>query len=62
MQWINNTDVLVEDSDKDDVDKRVIFRKVGWLGQTGRFYTNEENPAPSEPGSFSPVYVQIAPE
>lgn len=55
MKWINNTDLLIEG--KDGIN--VTFRKVGWLGQSGRFYTNEENPAPTEPGSFSPVYIEI---
>lgn len=56
MQWINETDLLVKDDE--DPDKRVIFRQVGWLGQTGRFYTLEEDPSRTEGGGFSPIFIQ----
>lgn len=35
---------------------RLTFRQVGWIGQTGAFYALDENPRPTEPGSYSPLY------
>ena len=62
MRWINNTELLVEDSSQNNPDKRIIFRQIGWYGQTKRFYTMDENPKLTEPGSFSPMYIQVTPE
>jgi hypothetical protein len=62
MRWLDSGDLLVEDHNKEDPEKSVIFRQVGWRGQTGRFYTMEENPAFHERGSFSPMYIQVAPD
>ena len=61
MRWLNQTDLFVNSEEKDP-DKRVVFRKVGWLGGTGRMYTLSENPTKTEPGSFSPMFIQISPE
>jgi hypothetical protein len=61
MKWINDTDLLVNPGE-DDPNKRIVFRQVGWLGQTGELYAMDEDPTPTEPGSFGPIYHQIAPE
>lgn len=55
MKWINETDLLIED-------ERVVLRQIGWLGQTKQFYALKENPKPTEPGGWTPVYIQISPE
>jgi hypothetical protein len=34
----------------------LTLRQVGWIGQSGDFYGLDENPAPTEPGSFSPLW------
>lgn len=56
-KWINKTDLFIN-PDEEDPDKRYIFRQVGWLGQTGRFYELTEDPSKTERGGFSPVYIQ----
>lgn len=61
MPWLNKTDLLVNPNEKNP-NKRIVFRQIGWHGQTGRFYELDENPALSESGSFTPMYIQIAPE
>ena len=61
MRWLENHELLVEDGDANN-DKRVVFRQIGWQGQTGRFYTMDENPKLTEPGSFTPMYIQVMPE
>lgn len=64
MTWINSTNLLVNPEEKDP-DKRIIFRQVGWLGQSGFFYSmtaTSEHIKENEPGSFSPIYKQIRPE
>ena len=38
---------------------RVTYRQVGWIGGTGAFYALHENPAPTEPGSFAPLWREI---
>lgn len=38
---------------------RLTQRQVGWLGQTGRLYSMEEDPSKTEPGSFSPVFMTV---
>lgn len=40
--------------DKDGI--RHTMRQVGWLGQTGAFYSLDEDPKPTEPGSFGPLW------
>lgn len=35
---------------------RRTWRQVGWLGQTGAFYSLDETPQRYERGSFSPLY------
>lgn len=35
---------------------RQVWRQVGWLGQSGAFYSLDEKPHLTEPGSFSPLY------
>lgn len=37
----------------------VTWRQVGWIGGTGRMYALHENPAPTEPGSFAPLWREI---
>ncbi len=32
-----------------------VLRQVGWIGQSGDFYTLDEDPSPHEPGSFQPL-------
>lgn len=61
MRWISPSDLLINPEEK-DFEKHIVFSQVGWLGQTGRFYTMAEDPTPTEPGSFTPMYVQIMPE
>lgn len=61
VKWINSSDLLVN-TDEKNPDKHIIFRQVGWHGQTGRLYTMDEKPGLTERGSFGPLYVQIAPE
>lgn len=42
---------------------RTMFRQVGWIGQSGAFYVLGEDPEVIkifEPGSFSPMYIEIA--
>lgn len=29
----------------------------GWLGQSGAFYSLDEDPKPHEPGSYSPLWI-----
>jgi hypothetical protein len=38
---------------------RVTYRQVGWIGGTGAMYALHENPAPTEPGSFAPLWREI---
>lgn len=64
MTWINSTDLLVNPEEKDP-NKRIVFRQVGWLGQSGNFYKMNDTSnylVKNEPGSFSPIYQQIGPE
>lgn len=35
------------------------YAQVGWLGQTGGVYGLDEHPSDSEPGGFTPLYIQI---
>jgi len=35
---------------------RLTMRQVGWIGQSGDFYSLDENPGKTEPGSFSPLW------
>lgn len=59
MRWINDTDIMVELVDA-ELGHRVVFRQIGWHDQSGQFY--DIGATINEPGSFSPVYVQIMPE
>lgn len=34
----------------------LVLRQVGWIGQTGDFYSLDEDPSPTEPGSFAPLW------
>jgi len=36
---------------------RLVLRQVGWIGQTGDFYTLDEDPSPTERGSFQPLLI-----
>jgi len=56
MHWITETDLLIIDDEEPK--RRVIFRQVGWLGQTSRFYNLEEDPSKTEPGGFMPIFIQ----
>lgn len=58
MKWLNDTDLYLNPGEEDP-NRRYIFRQVGWLGQTGRFYTLEEDPHLTENGGFSPMFIQI---
>lgn len=41
-------------------DERVMtFKQIGWHGQTGAFYSLDEDPSFHEPGSFSPLWVLV---
>ncbi|WP_280366153.1 hypothetical protein [Nocardia wallacei] len=43
-----------------DRSKDMVLQQIGWLGQTGTFYTLDAPPTrEQEPGSFGPVYKQI---
>jgi hypothetical protein len=53
MKWLNSTDLVCEEGE------RVVWRQVGWRGFTDRFYSLEENPKLTEPGGWSPIYIQI---
>lgn len=35
------------------------FRQIGWHGQSGAFYSFDEDPSKHEPGSFSPVWLEV---
>ena len=37
----------------------IAFAQVGWLGGTGRVYGLHENPASTQKGSFTPLYIQV---
>lgn len=38
---------------------RQVWRQVGWHGQTGAFYSLDEDPTRFEPGSFSALWVLV---
>lgn len=35
---------------------RLVLRQVGWIGQTGDLYALGEDPSPTEPGGFGPLW------
>lgn len=37
----------------------VWHRQIGWHGQSGAFYSFDEDPSKHEPGSFSPVWLEV---
>lgn len=37
-------------------DYRQTLRQVGWLGQTGAFYSLDEKPSAHEGGGFAPLW------
>jgi hypothetical protein len=41
------------------IEGQQTWRQVGWHGQTGAFYSLDEDPSPTEPGSFSPLWLLI---
>lgn len=41
---------------------RVTYRQVGWIGGTGAMYALHEDPRPTEPGSFAPLWREICAE
>ena len=42
------------------VETRTLFRQVGWQGhRAGDFYPLDSRPQDTEPGGFSPVYIQV---
>ena len=50
--WNSDGDLVVE--------TRTLFRQVGWQGhRAGDFYSMDSHPQDTEPGGFSPVYVQV---
>lgn len=44
------------------LESRQVWRQVGWHGQTGAFYSLDEDPRKHEPGSFSPLWLLIEDE
>ncbi len=61
MKWLENGELHVNDT----TEPKVVFRQVGWLGQTGTFYgLNQDGRYIKlhEKGGFSPIYVQVLPE
>ena len=62
MRHLNDNEFLIEDGNENDPNKRIIFRQIGWYGQTKRFYSMSENPRLIEKASFSPMYIQVTPE
>lgn len=38
----------------------VIWRQVGWIGQTGQFYALDEDPSRTERGSFAPLWREVS--
>lgn len=47
---------IVERVEPDGSRWRLVLRQVGWIGQSGAFYSLDEDPAPTEPGSFTPLW------
>jgi hypothetical protein len=42
------------------VETRTLFRQVGWRGhRAGDFYPLDSRPQDTEPGGFSPVYIEV---
>jgi hypothetical protein len=35
------------------------FRQIGWHGASGAFYSLDEYPSKHEPGSFSPLWIEV---
>ncbi len=46
----------------DTLESRQVWRQVGWHGQTGAFYSLDEDPSPYERGSYSPLWLLIEDE
>lgn len=40
-------------------ERRQVWRQVGWHGQTGAFYSLDEDPSRFEPGSFSALWLLV---
>lgn len=40
----------------------LTLRQVGWIGGTGAFYDLGEDPRPTEPASFAPLWMVAAGE
>jgi hypothetical protein len=40
----------------------LTLRQVGWIGGTGAFYELTEDPRPTEPASFAPLWMVAAGE
>lgn len=38
----------------------LTLRQVGWIGGTGAFYELTEDPRPTEPASFAPLWMVAA--
>lgn len=61
MKWLNRIDIWVNPEEEDPT-KRIVFRQVGWLGQSGKFYGLGADLSNSEKGGFQPMYIQIGSE
>lgn len=61
MKWLNRIDIWVN-PEEEDPDKRIVFRQIGWLGQSGKHYGLGADPSREERGGFMPIYIQIGPE
>ena len=58
MEWVS-PGTLCANENEEDPKKRVYFRQVGWYGQTGAFYGMTDDVKKTEPGGFSPIYIQL---
>lgn len=41
------------------VNRRHVFRQIGWQGHSGLFYSLDEDPSLYEKGGFSPMWIQV---
>jgi len=39
--------------------RRYTYRQIGWHGQSGLFYSLDEDPSKYEYGSFSPMWICV---
>ena len=55
----SGTEETVYQVDKTGRMTRLVYRQIGWLGQSGAFYAidGDADPMRHEPGSFAPIWV-----